>query len=266
MENINYIEKLKDSMSGEELNQLLPSEITEAMDLPRFKFGISSFYPREDFNRRLMEAYTTGADTTSDTDSLRERIEELEKEKASAVAEANAYVEEITRLESELKHCKEALEATRKMPKKNYAEAKVDFVSDKELYTGEMMAALFSALTEYAKNNKPDTATRSNRAYIMAEELIKKFPVEVMASIQKEGVKFRSEIERAVDKAYDGSNVDISPLTAIGFVDVTRDRSKHFKLTYGDNKELTFTVSRTPSAHTSRENCKRSITSRMCIV
>ena len=158
------------------------------------------------------------------------------------------------------------MQAISELPKKNYTEDRVDFVSDKELYTGEMMAALFSALSEYAKNNKPDTATRSNRAYIMAEELIKKFPVEVMASIQKEGVKFRSEIERAVDKAYDGSNVDITPLTAIGFVDVTRDRSKHFKLTYGDNKELTFTVSRTPSAHTSRENCKRSITSRMCIV
>ena len=263
MEN-DYIRKLRESLTEEQMEELFGAKPDVVGSFPHFQLGDSRYYPEEDVNETLATSYVTSK-VRNEIDELKKKVWELEAEKLTASEEINSYIDEITKLEADLKECRAKLSSRNEAKAVEATDSGFNLPDIEEYYPGEVLGTFIKAMSEFSRNNNPSTPTESSRAYIVAEAILKMFPIEKMATIHRNGQEFKESINRAVEKAYDGNTVDLAPLKAIGFEDISGERSKHWKVKY-KNDEMTFSISRTPSARTSRENCKKSITSKLCII
>lgn len=262
-EKMDYIAKLKDSMDQSEMDGLLPKEIQAKMDTPRFTFGGEYLYPRKDFNDYL-EASFTGSPMAERLSGLERTNAELEAQVSHLKAEGNQYVEEIERLEKEVKDLKA----------KSYRDDDDQHTIDVHpmplkaplFFQGEMESFTYQLVGEWMRNHRPQTPSEGVRAYELAKvyrDSLDEFLDH--SDLERRSTEFRQKLEKAIDEVHSTSPTDISPLVALGFVNCTRKNSPHWKIRWKNRDEYTFVIAKTPSDKCSLENCKRNIVSRLCV-
>lgn len=260
---MDYIAKLKDSMTQEELDGILPRDITEAMGAPSFRFGDRRYYPRTDFNEYLESSFS-GSTVSGRMEELEGQVGDLNEKLEHTKREADGYVAEIERLEAELKEAK--AKGYRPSPDGKTRSVLMDIEPVEVHYRGEVNMLIESMFTEWLRNHRPQTPSENVRAYEIARAL--KDTVLAKADLREDRRRaddFRASIEKAVDAVYATTPTDVAPLLAIGFTNRTRKGSPHWKLSWADKDDYIFVIPKTPGDRNGQENCKRGIVSRLCI-
>lgn len=259
-----YIEKLRDSIGREELDSLITREVADAIELPHFTFGEVTRYPKDDLEECIEAAYSGSP--------ISMKVEELNETIRSLRASEDEYVAEIERIEGENRELKERVKelnvkpmARRGRPPKADQPDGIDKFLENEWYPYESYTFLKTMLVQWMQNHKPQTPTEDNRAYGIAKAYMEALDDAAGGEAPMAGKAFRKSIEDAVDEAYESNPTNIMPLVKLGFIDCTGKGSPHWKLTYKGMEGFTFTIAKTPSAPTSKENCKKAICQRLCI-